>query len=351
MPFTADEISAAGKIALDYYLRNKPIDQVAVERPWLKLLMSKKRTAPGAKQFIVEQLRIKYQSNFQWFSGGQTVTYNKRNPNEQASYAWRSAHDGFAIDEDRLVQNGIQVDDSVRPNSAADAEKVQLTNLFEELMEVLRLGFEEQFSRATLLDGSASVDGIGGLDSLVTFSPTKGTVGGINRATAGNEYWRNHASTGLTTTTGTGDILKKMEIAYRACVRNGGRPDFMMSGSQFWDGYRDFMLNSYGRMDFGPSNEKVLEGGTKMLTFHSSEVEWMAEFADLDALGAVSPIWEKRFYMLNTKHIKLRPMAGQDMQPRKPPRPYDRYEWYFAITWRGALTMNRSNGHAALSIA
>lgn len=65
MPFSTQEISDAGKVGLDFYLKNKPVDQVTVERPLLKALMAGKKSAPGAKQFVVEQLRYRYQSNFQ----------------------------------------------------------------------------------------------------------------------------------------------------------------------------------------------------------------------------------------------------------------------------------------------
>ena len=109
MPFTSQEIIDAGKAGLDYYVKNSPIDQIGVDRPLLKALMASKKSAPGAKQYIVEQLRYRYQSNFQWFNGSSVVTYNRRQTIEQASYAWRSAHDGFALDEDRLAQNGICV--------------------------------------------------------------------------------------------------------------------------------------------------------------------------------------------------------------------------------------------------
>lgn len=65
MPFTTQEISDAGKVGLDFYLKNTPIDQIDVERPFLKALNGRKSSAPGAKQYIVEQLRVRYQSNFQ----------------------------------------------------------------------------------------------------------------------------------------------------------------------------------------------------------------------------------------------------------------------------------------------
>lgn len=351
MPFSAQEVSDAGKIGLDYFLKNTPIDQIDVERPLLKKLNESKSTAPGAKQFITEQLRVRYQSNFQWFNGSQVVTYNRRQSIEQANYAWRSAHDGYALDEDRLVQNGIMVDDSGVGGNASKAEMIQLTNLVKEQSEILRLGYQEKFSQALHLDGSQSVDAITGLDALVSLTPTTGTVGSIDRAQAGNVYWRNYATTGLTTTTTTGNILDFMEVAWRACVRNGGRPNFIEAGSDFIDGFRNFMLKSFGVINFEGVSEREIEGGTKTLTFHGVDITWNPEFDDLQALTGAATSWLKRCYILNTRHIKLRPIEGQDQITRKPPRAYDKYEWYFGLTWRGALTMNRSNAQAVIAVA
>jgi hypothetical protein len=42
MPFTSQEITDAGKIGLDFYLKNDPIDQISVERPLYKYLAGKK---------------------------------------------------------------------------------------------------------------------------------------------------------------------------------------------------------------------------------------------------------------------------------------------------------------------
>lgn len=351
MPFSSQEITEAGYAGLDFYLAKKPVDQVALERPLLKALQAKKKEAPGAKQYIVEQIRKGYGSNFQWFNGSSVVSYNRRQTLTQANYAWRACHDGLALDEDRLAQNGIMIDDSGKTGNASDAEKIQLTNLFEEQAEVLRLGFQEQFSYQLHIDGTQSTDAITGLDALVSLTPTTGTVGGIDRSQAANAFWRNNTATGITTTTGTGSILNQMEVAWRGCVRNGGRPDLILVGSTYLDGYRNFVLSTYGRMDFGPSNEKVVEGGTKMCTFHGVEMEWSPEFAELDARFGPATAWEKRCYFLNTNHITLRPLQGHDMKNRKPPRAYDRYEYYWAITWRGALTMNRSNANAVLALA
>lgn len=355
MAFTAQELQDAGKIALDFYLRNNPIDQVAVERPFMKALMAKKKSFPGGKQYIVEQLRYRYQSNFQWFNGASVVSYNKRVTVEQAQFPWRSAHDGFSLDEDRLAQNGIVIDDSGKGGNATRAEMVQLNSLLTESTETLRLGFEEKFSMYLHLDGTSSTDAITGLDALVATAPTSGTVGGINRATAGNEYWRNHAATGLTVPTTAAQaitFLAAMETAWRACVKNGGRPDLIFAGAGFIDAYIAALSLNGQNVQYSGGKARDIDGGIGNVTFKGVEIQWCPEFDD-NFGGFVSPAisWTKRCYFINSKTITLRPMEGQDMVSRKPPRVYDKYVYYWALTWRGSLTTNRANANALLSIA
>lgn len=353
MPFTAQELQDAGKIALDFYLKNNPVDQVAVERPLLKTLMAKKKTFPGGKQYVVEQLRYRYQSNFQWFNGSSVVTYNKRVTIEQGQFPWRSAHDGFSLDEDRLAQDGITIDDGGMGGKASRAEQVQLTNLLQESTETLRLGFEEKFSMYAHLDGTSSSDAIAGLDALVSTAPTSGTVGGIDRST--NTWWRNHAATGLTAPTTQAQaitFLAAMETAWRACVKNGGRPDLILAGAGFIDAYIAAMNLVGQQISYAGGKPRELDGGVTAVYYKGVEIMWSPEFDD-NFGGAVSPAihWTKRCYFLNTKHMTLRPMDGQDMVSRKPPRVYDKYVYYWALTWRGALTMSRGNAHAVLSIS
>jgi hypothetical protein len=96
---------------------------------------------------------------------------------------------------------------------------------------------------------------------------------------------------------------------------------------------------------------KDVKAGTEMLSFHGVPIVWNPEFGDLQDLYAPATSWDKRCYIENLNHVKLRPIQGQDMITRKPPRAYDKYEWYWGLTWRGAKTMNRGNAHAAVSIA
>jgi len=345
MPFTASEISEAQKTTLDFYLKNNPIDQVAVDRPIMNALMAGKKEFPGGKQYVVEQLRYRYQSNFQWINGAQEVTYNRRTTVEQSQYQWRTAHDGYAIDEDRLAQNGITMLDDRKGGSATDAELVQLSNLLEEQNTALQAGFQEKFSAYLCLDGSSSTDAVTGIDALISTTPSSGTVGGIDASA--NSWWRNGVSTGLSSST----LLAAMELQWRACVKNGGRPKKIFAGASMIDAYIAALDAAGRQITYNGGQQRNIDGGIGSMTFKGVPIEWCPEFDDnFGGLDSPSINWTKRMYFVNTDHLKLRPMAGQDMVTRKPPRAYNRYEYYCAITWRGALTTNRRNAHAVLTL-
>ena len=353
MPFSTQELQDAGKIALDFYLKNNPIDQVAVERPFLKSIMGKKKTFPGGKQYITEQLRYRYQSNFQWFNGASVVSYNKRVTIEQSQFPWRSAHDGFSLDEDRLAQNGISIDDNSKGGNASRAEQVQLTNLLQEQTESLRLGFEEKFSMFLHLDGTSSTDAITGLDAIVATAPTSGVVGGIDRGS--NTWWRNNYTLSMTAPTTQAQaiaFLAVMETNWRACVKNGGRPDLIFAGAAFIDAYIAAMNLNGQAIQYAGGEARKLDGGISGVYYKGIEIQWCPEFDDnFGGFVNPSPSWTKRCYFINSKHLQLRPMDGQDMVTRKPPRVYDKYVYYWALTWRGALTTNRANAHAVMALS
>ena len=382
----AADITQLGYVALQNYLKNKPIDQVAVQRPLLKKLMSGKKTWGGGKENIVEQIRTGYDNNFEWFGDtslntSDTVSFNTRDTVRQAYYPWNSAHDGFQFSEDYLIGNGILIGDSQSPRNSSAAGLVQLTNVFNESMEVLRLGFEEILDQSLHLDGTITVGGgtstankaINGLDFIVPCVSHTGTVGGIDRAS--NTFWRNQIDmgAGLNVTTGAdygngypGDeLLTPMHVMWRACQRNGGSPDFILAGTDFIKSYEaaaDAKESRYAVQpgsssapwNMDPSIENKDWGTFTGLYFQGVPIMLDPVFQDLDAISGAKDSngltvdWEKRCYFLNTKHLTLRPIEGNDMIARKPPREHTSYNYYWGMTWRGSLTANRCNCHGVM---
>lgn len=359
MPFTPAQITYGGKAAIDFYLKNDPIDQINIVHPLLKRLGEGKKEYAGGLQYVVEQLRFSNDSNFQSYFGDSQVSYNRKRTLDQAKYTWGAFHDGFGLNEDELAQNGIIVTDD-KNTVPSDAEKVQLTNLLQENTETLKLGFEENFDLMIHRDGSQSTTDIPGLDHLISLTPASGTVGGI---AASNAWWQNYADLTLGST--AGEFLDKMEAAWRACIKYGGSiPDFILAGADFIDAYRNACGAPGGAIQrqvilggaTGNKTAATLDGsvGTGINTglyFKGVEIIWDPVFDLLDTLDAPTISWASRCYFLNTRFLKLRPIKGHWMVSRRPPRVYDRYVHYWALTSKCAMTTGKRNAHAVLALA
>lgn len=336
MSFTAEQLSYAGKAAMDYIIRQKPEDLYNVERPLLKRLQATRKAFPGAKQYIVEKLRFANDSNFQWFAPDGQVTFNRKRTLTDAQFSWGSAHDGFALTEEELLQNYITVTDN-RNAAPTTSERHQFINLITENTETLMLGFKEKFDYELHLDGTQDAEAVPGLDAFIPVDPTTGTVGGINRATAGNEYWRSQVKLNVS----IANLVEEMEILWRKCTRVGGHsPNFIPAGSVFIDAYRAATKADVARQINVPQQGGVaLDPGVTDLYFKGVPITWDPVLDDLETALSPTQEWDSRCYFLNTRYMKLRPAEGQDMVVRRPPRAYDRYTHYWGLTWRGAMTI------------
>jgi hypothetical protein len=346
MPFSPEQLSYGATHAINYFMRNKPIDQVNTERPLLKRLLANRRDWPGGLQYVVENLRVSNDSNFQSYFGDQQVTYNRKRTLAAAKFTWGSFHDGFGLNEDELAQNGVTMTDD-RQSTPTDAERVQLVNLFEENMETLKEGFQEHFDIMVHRDGTQSPTDLPGLDHIVDLTPATGIVGTID---AGSEpLWRNYAKTAIP----AANLVSEAEIAWREVVRRGSTaPDFILAGAAAYDAYVSNANNTINRqIVVNGRGGTTVDASTTGAFFHGVEIVWDPVFDVLDTLDAPAIPWSKRMYMLNMRHLSLRPIKGHWLVPRKPPRVYDRYVHYFALTAKAALTTNKRSAQAVLAIA
>lgn len=350
MAFNTEQLAYAGKAAIDYFLKNSPVDNINTARPLIKKLMENKQTYSGGLQYVVEQLRFSNDSNFQSYFGDSQVSYNRKRTLQQAKFSWGAFHDGFGLNEDELAQNGILMTDD-KNAVPSDAEKVQLTNLLQENMETLKLGFEVNFDIMLHRDGTQSATDIAGIDLLISTTPSaSATIGTLNQSTY--SWWRNTASLNIH----PANLINEMERVWRECTRYGGvAPDFILVGGDFLDQYREaagLTVNRQINNDAALKKGGVsVDAGTTGVYFKGVELTWDPVFDVMDTLDSPATPWAKRCYFINTKSIKLRPINGHWMVSRKPPRVYDRYVHYWALTSKAALTTNKRNSNAVLSVA
>jgi hypothetical protein len=345
MAISTTDLATLAKSSLDDYLKNAPVDQIAQDRPLLKKLMGKRKPFGGAKQNVVEQLRKSYDSNFQFAYGEQKVTFNKRDTLEQAQFPWRRVVDALYIAYDTLFSNGIDVKEGGHGSYRLETnEKVQLTNLLDENLTALREGFYQSLDLHMHRDGTSSADAFVGLDGLIALDPTTGTLGGLDRSKM--TWWRNYADLTLAKAT----MVDQMEKAWRECIRHGGRPDFILAGSDFLDAYRSCITITQNA-DAGKIKRVDASTGDGINTglyFKGVEIVWDPTFDDLDATDAPATKWAKRCYFINTKTLQWKD-DGYDIVT--PVRPHDTLCLYEMVNLRCVLTLNRANANAVLALA
>lgn len=176
MALNAAEIAKISKVAITSYGKNKPIDQINVERPLLDILVPKAKDLVGGVDGFTINVFKSNDANGQYWTGNGRVTYNTRNPNDFAKYDWANFHDGFVLNEDELFRAGIQVNDDIGKSTATKGEVVQLTNMLESQFTALEEGAKDFHHAALWLDGSQYTDARPGIDALVSTTPSSGTM-------------------------------------------------------------------------------------------------------------------------------------------------------------------------------
>lgn len=353
MPLTTAQLLAGANRQLESFATNDPIDQFTSERPFSAWLIENRQDSVFGNGIFNEKVRFTNDSNYQNYTGDDQVTYNRRDTVRKAPFQHYEAHDGFALNETELANNGINMTDDVNAQMTG-AERIQIVNLLTENWTVLKDGFQENWDREVHLDGSTNPKAVPGLDALVSTTPNVGVIGGIDAAVA--TYWRNWADMGISTAT-AGNLISHMETLWRQTITYGklGAPNFIVVGSAMYDAIQADALKVMSRqITLGTSSTGgvTLDPSTKALAFKGVPVVWDPTFDALDAaLGAITYPWAKRGYFLNSKAIVLRPVKGRWMVRRTPPRVYDRYTHYFGQTADYGLTTKKRNSNAVFSIA
>lgn len=348
MAWTTAQLAQGANYTLESYSTKDPVDQINVAHRTLDLFVTNKQVSFFGNGIFNEKLFISNDSNYQNYEGADQVTYNERDPNRFAKFQYYSNHEGFWFDEDRLIRNGILIDDSgvAVPSSQ---EKEQLVNLLQSSWTAMKNGLQEGLALETLQNGSQSAKAVPGLDHIVSTTPGTGDiVGGINASTS--TYWRNNASMAIA----SGGVVAALDAMYDACVRYGGAiPTDIRCGQAFLNAYKaEAKIEINRQIIVGANGGTGLDASVTAVFYRGIELVWDPTFELLDAkLGAITYPWTKRCYLLNRNFITFRPVKGNWMKKRKPEKLPDRYVTYYAQTNKYGLTTGKRNVHAVLSIA
>lgn len=197
-----------------------------------------KRTKDGGRQ-ILEGLSYKVNSTFAMIAKTGTISTNPQDTYTNAEFDWKYAAGTIAYyDPDVQMNRG----------------KGQVYDLLMNLKKDANRSLTEVIAENLYADGSPTTE-IDGLTAIVAIDPTTGTVGGINRATAGNEFWRNYTNTTGTAafnTSAAGQSI--MNTTYLNLVRGTDKPTVWITTMAIWALYQLSLTTNVRYSDTNTAN-------------------------------------------------------------------------------------------------
>lgn len=352
MAFTAGELANIANAALDYYF-SKPefYAQTIQNKPLLKALEGKKKSFPGGKGDISIALQGAYgaggtNDSLKGFTHNDTVTFYNPANIKRAAFPWREMHIGMSITGTELKIDGLSVTDEMGINTSSHSQRdmTVLVNLLDNKLADMA----EQAARSlnTLLwgDGVADAKALAGIRSMVTDSPTTGTVGGIDRSQAANAWWRNLSNVAAPITSDVangGAVITHIQNLHRQLTRYGGRPTHALCGSDFLAALETELRANGNYSMQGFSGSKDVSVGT--ISFMGMNFEYDPTLDDLS--------FAKRCYMLDLNNIFIQAMDGEWRRRHNPARPQDAFVYYTSLTYTGQLVAKQLNSSAVIAIA
>lgn len=288
-------------------------DNMSKNSALLKRLKEKGKMSPisgGSK--ILEELEYG-EGDMVWYSGYDTITYTPKQLFSAAEYALKLCAVPVAISGEEMLMN-----------SGHD----QIINLFEKRINNAEKTLINKMAAAVYGDGTGSSGKeIGGLALLVADDPTSGTVGAINRATTGNEFWRNQS---VTADISKDNIKQLMNSLYLKCSRGSDKPDLIVCDDTLYSLYDASLMDLQRFVD-----PKTADSGFISLKFKGADVVYDG------GQGGHCP--ENHMYFLNTDYLYLRTHKDRDMKVIGGDRTtVNQDALYRIIGWAGNMTMSNA---------
>jgi hypothetical protein len=291
--------------------RDQLTDNVFTARPLTYFLTDKGRIRMidgGTK--IVEPLIYGQNSTVASYSGYDTIGLTAQDGITAAEFEWKQYAASIAI-------SGIE--------EAKNNGDAAILNLLEAKVMQAEESLREGFNTMFFGDGTGnSGKNWNGLGNLVEAS---GTVGGINRATAGNEYWRSYEEN-----TAGALTLAQMNTAYNSVSVGNDHPDMVLTTQTLYEKYESLLQPQLRYTD-----TKTADAGFQNLLFKAAPVVY-----DVGCTAGV-------MYFLNSKYLTLVGHSGKWFSQTEFVRPENLDAKYALIMCYGNLTVRNAKKQGKLT--
>lgn len=293
----------------------------------------------SARHFLYEQLRangsfekqngvvirhnLEYASNpnVKFMSELETMTVSRPDTFDNAEFSWK------------FVGGDVPMTDFERGITSGGAAKFDLEA---RKLENLKMTIEEKTNTSFFSDGTGTGNKeFGGLQLLVSTTPTSGTVGLINRASF--PFYRNQQVTGTKTTNAFDNLLSSMETAYNSASNGPGsqNPTFAVGTQAAFEGFNSVTVTIERIVRDGP-NDKLQRG------FKSQNVL----FKDIP-FGYDAACPSGNVYILNNRNLYF--IYMQWMKGEAAVRPADAFFDVFKVLTIGNMTTDNPRRLAVVS--
>lgn len=253
--------------------RDQLTDNVFTARPLTFFLQDKGRIRMlngGTK--IVEPLIYGTNSTVASYSGYESLALTAQTGITAAEYDWKQYAASISI-------SGIE--------EAKNNGEQEIINLLEAKIMQAEESIREGFNQMFFGDGTGnSGKDWNGLGNLVEAS---GTVGGINRATAGNEYWQSYEEN-----TAGALTLAQMSTAYNTVSVGNDHPDMILTSQTLFEKYEALLVPQLRYTD-----TKTADAGFQNLLYKAAPVAY-----DVHSPAGV-------MFFLNSKYLTLVGHSGK----------------------------------------
>ena len=291
--------------------RDQLTDNVFTARPLTYFLQDKGRIRMlngGTK--IVETLIYGTNSTVASYSGYDSLSLTPQAGITAAEYDWKQYAASISI-------SGIE--------EAKNNGEQEIINLLEakimQAEESMREGFNQMFFSDGTGNGGKDWNGLG---NIVEAS---GTVGGINRATAGNEYWRSYEEN-----TGGALTIAQMATAYNTVSVGNDHPDMILTTQTLFEKYEALLVPNLRYTD-----TKTADAGFQNLLYKAAPVTY-----DVHCTSGV-------MYFLNSKYLTLVGHSGKWFAQTQFVSPEDVDARYALILCYGNLTCRNAKKQGKLT--
>ena len=260
---------------------------------------------------ILEELEYDENSTFQFYTGYEVLDISPSDVFTAAEFPWAQASVNVSA-------SGLEVEVQ---NSGSEA----VINLLDKRISNANKTAANKMSESVYSDGTGySGKEVTGLQALIADDPTTGTVGGIDRSSALNVFWRNQTSGDVTNLNTDSTVLRsEMQDMWLECKRGTDTVDTIVTDKTlyglFWDSLTDIQR-------IASDNEAT--AGFETLKYVTADVIYDGD----------SGITANHMYFINTDYLYLRPHTNRNWVPMDKKMSVNQDAMVIPLLWAGNLT-------------